>query len=808
CDRHVHTLRGEEVSAPSESYGCVATLAVVPPKPSVGDIGVTTTVFMLGQDTQNPSDTEVAIRDARSTKYVGADGTFGAAGPSWTTMSRWGGSVTVRALAPETSYALCVLARNRSRVETACSGSVAVATLPEPRSPEPPPTNTPPVNQPPTNQPPTNQPEPPPDRGSPLTNQPPTNQPPINEPPVNQPPTNAPPTNESGPPAGGTPATPTGPTVTAAALPTIAITAPADGATTNATTIVVNGSGPAVASVSLAVDGAVVSGVTSDASGAFAFLAPPLADGPHTATATAMVAGGVSVVSSTRFTVDRTPPPTPVVHDARSVERVESKTAANAFDVTVEVRGTFTVEEFGSLDALLITVASDPTTFTYRPTSREWAYRNTMPLEPGAHTVRVASRDRAGNVSLLPQALSFVVPPAQCGDSVDNDADGLIDFPSDPDCRSVVDDREEREGVVTRAVTAVATATTATAKAVVKTTTTAAKATAKTAEVAAVVVQQQVLDNPAVEVANERYVAPTVVVAVAANTATATATTGFQFLSYLQHLIGLLLSPGRLIARRRRRAWGTVYASLSKRPIDLATVRLTDAATGKVVATEVTDHLGRYSFLVKRAGSYRIEVQHARSVFPSSQLKGKKSDPAFADLYFGGSIAVTDAGKLLTVNIPLDMRAAREEPDRAIIRRYYLRIVSAGISASGLVFSLVSFSISPRPFVAGILGVNVLLYLLFRRMAEKRPKSWGAIADAAVRKPIHLAVARLFDTEFNKLLETAVTDRYGRYSFLVGKNVYYVTGQKTGYALAKSDHIDLTKQEGVVGVDLRLKPTR
>lgn len=615
---------------------------------------------------------------------------------------------------------------------------------------------------------------------------------------------NAPPTNDAG---GGTGSQPTaGGTVTAAALPTITIVAPADGATTNAQTIVVSGSGPAGAPVSLAVDGAVVAGVVTGPAGEFGFVAPPLPDGSHTATATATVAGGMSIVGSVRFTVDRTPPAAPVVASVRAVERVESRGSRDAFDVTFELRGALTVEEFDALDALLITVASDPVTFTFRPTSREWTYRNTTPLAAGSHTARVAARDRAGNVSLLPQALSFVVPPAQCGDSVDNDADSAIDFPNDPDCRSSTDDREEREGAVTRAVQAVTTATTVTAKAVAKTTVTVAKATAKTAERTAVVVQEQVLDNPRVEVANERYIAPTVAVAVAANTATATAATGFQFLSYLQHLAGLLLSPGRFLARRKRKAWGTVYASLSKRPVDLATVRLVDEGTKKVVATEVTDHLGRYSFLVKRPGTYRIDVQHQRHTFPTAHLKGRKTDPAYADLYLGTPIHVGETGAFLAMNIPIDQREGKEEQDRTIIRRYYLRLASAAVSVSGLVFSLVSFSISPQPFIAGVLGLNVLLYLLFRRMAEKRPRSWGAVADSVARKPIHLAVARLFDTEFNKLLETAVTDRYGRYTFLVGKNVYYVTGQRTGYALAKSDHIDLTKQEGVVGVDLRLKP--
>ncbi|MDO8622505.1 MAG: hypothetical protein Q7R80_04705, partial [bacterium] len=513
--------------------------------------------------------------------------------------------------------------------------------------------------------------------------------------------------------------------------------------------------------------------------------------------------------SSVQFTIDRTPPPPPAVASARAVGRVESVSTPNAFDVTFELHGTLTSQDLGDTDALLVTIASDPVTFTFRPNATEWSYRNTLPLNPGSHSVRVAARDRAGNVSLLPPAIELVIPPAQCGDGVDNDSDAFVDFPNDPDCRSVVDDREEREGIVARTVEAVVDTTTVAAKAVAKTTATVARATANTAERASVVVQERVLDNRTVEVANERVIAPTVVVAVAANAATATAATGFQIMTYLQQLLGLLASPGRLFGRRKRKGWGTVYASISKRPLDLVTVRLVDATTKKVVQTEVTDHLGRFSFVVKRAGTYRIEAQRQGYVFPSATLKGRKEDTAFVDLYHGDVLSVTDAGAIITMNIPLDPRVeGKEETDAKTIRRHYLRIVSAGVSASGLVLSIVSFAISPRPYVAAILAVNILLYVLFQRIARgtKRPKSWGTVADAAARSPLHLAIVRLFDTEFNKLLETAVTDRYGRYSFLVGKSVFYVTGQKTGYALAKSATIDLTKTEGVVGVDLKLKP--
>lgn len=817
CERHVHALRGTEISPPSAAFTCQVTLAVVPPPATASDITDSSVVLQLGVDSVNPGDTQYSIRDAKSGKYVGSGGTLGVT-IVWRTRAGWSnGAVSVTGLAPNTDYAFCVVAQDRDKTATACSPTVAVKTgqppAPPPEPPAPPPEPPTPPPAPPPDEPPTPPapppPEPPPVQPLPPPEPPPPPPEPPPPPPVVPPaPPAPPPPNEGGERTPSTGGFLGGVRVAGGpAEPVLTIVTPAHGVATSATTVVVNGRTESSTPLAFAVDGTPAGTAMSTSVGEFTAVIPfPLPEGPHVIVATAAIPNRAALIATAAFTIDRTPPPAPAVTGARPVQRAPSATRGDAFDVTFEVNGSLTLAEFAELDMLIVTVSSDPVTFTFRPSSADWSYRNTTPLEPGSHTVRVAARDRAGNVSALPQALTFVVPPAACGDGVDNDGDTQTDYPNDPDCRNVVDDNEATEGVVVRTVTAVKDATVVSAKAVATSTVTVAKATAKTAERAAVVVQERVLDNPTVEAATERVVAPAVAIAVVANTATAAQ--GFQFLTYLQYLIGLVLQPSRLLGRRKRKGWGTVYASLSKRPLDLATVRLTDAATGKVAQTAVTDHLGRYQFSVKRAGTYRISVSRQGYTFPSAQLKGKKEDVAFADLYHGEPIAVNESGAFIASNIPLDAAAQREAPEEGVVRRHYLKLVSSGVSASGLVLSFVSFSISPRPYVAVMLAVNVLLFFLFRRiaLASKHPKSWGSVADARARSPLHLAVVRLFDTEFNKLLETAVTDRFGRYSFLVGKNTYYVTAQKPGYVGAKSDTIDLTKTEGIVGVDFRLQP--
>ena len=56
-------------------------------------------------------------------------------------------------------------------------------------------------------------------------------------------------------------------------------------------------------------------------------------------------------------------------------------------------------------------------------------------------------------------------------------------------------------------------------------------------------------------------------------------------------------------------------------------------------------------------------------------------------------------------------------------------------------------------------------------------------------------VARLFSSQFNKLVSTQVTDRRGRYYFLAGDNQFYVTYERAKYQTQKSEIIDLSGKE-------------
>ena len=87
---------------------------------------------------------------------------------------------------------------------------------------------------------------------------------------------------------------------------------------------------------------------------------------------------------------------------------------------------------------------------------------------------------------------------------------------------------------------------------------------------------------------------------------------------------------------------------------------------------------------------------------------------------------------------------------------------------------------------ADILRWLLLFFLLMATILEvffflKRRRLWGVVYDARTKQPVELAVIRLFDQEHHKLLETRVTPKSGRYSFLAEPGEYYLEVTKEGF---------------------------
>ncbi len=305
------------------------------------------------------------------------------------------------------------------------------------------------------------------------------------------------------------------------------------------------------------------------------------------------------------------------------------------------------------------------------------------------------------------------------------------------------------------------------------------------------------VDSPVVEQTNEKVVAPVIVVAGAANVAL-----GFSLPQMIALLRYFFSQPLLLLRRRKQKEWGVIYNSYTKRAVDLATIRVFDSTTGKIVRSQVTDSKGRY-FLMLDPGKYRIEIDKTGFEKSSEFLHGKSEDSTYTNLYHAGEeVEVTEEQSALNVNIPLDP-AIEDKATKYIVKDHLKKAAQFAMSMIGLGVSAISFIISPNPMIGGLLGVHILFYAMFHVIAHKKQQgSVGVIRDASNEHTLKNVAVRIFDSAYDKLIDTAVTDRKGRYAALVGPSTYYVTYDKVGYDKKKSDQIDFSSKttEGLGGV--------
>lgn len=255
-----------------------------------------------------------------------------------------------------------------------------------------------------------------------------------------------------------------------------------------------------------------------------------------------------------------------------------------------------------------------------------------------------------------------------------------------------------------------------------------------------------------------------------------------------------LTQPFMLLRKRREYAWGVVYDSQKKLPVDLAIVRLIDEETGRVVQTRVTDKAGRIFFFAPK-GSYRIEVAKPGFAFPSAILAGEREDGKFANLYFGQRFSVAGSGQVVNPSVPLDPAGA-DASDKEFVKRFIRGKLRYTVSVGGIGLTAVALAISPSYMAGGLLVLNLVLFFVFRRLSfPKQPAEWGVVKDEKTGHPIAHAVVRLFSSPYNKLVETRVADGRGRYNFIVGQNVFYLTATSQGYWKTESYPLDLRGSE-------------
>ncbi|MES2994736.1 MAG: carboxypeptidase-like regulatory domain-containing protein [Patescibacteria group bacterium] len=221
--------------------------------------------------------------------------------------------------------------------------------------------------------------------------------------------------------------------------------------------------------------------------------------------------------------------------------------------------------------------------------------------------------------------------------------------------------------------------------------------------------------------------------------------------------------------RRRDRAWGTVYDSRTRRPLDPAVVTLHDAS-GKDMKTVITDLDGRFAFLAD-AGTYSITAAKGHHSFPAQNLPA--IDPLYPYPYTGGPIPVGEEG-VIVKDIPLDpvdFDWNEYEKYRRGLYRFFSRFdrplayAALILTPLGALISLVAAVLEPSVINIVFLFLYALIGLLYY-VAGFAPRVYGMLLDAT-GQPLAFAVVKAFRPGATSTGIHVVADHLGRYYLLL-----------------------------------------
>ncbi len=266
--------------------------------------------------------------------------------------------------------------------------------------------------------------------------------------------------------------------------------------------------------------------------------------------------------------------------------------------------------------------------------------------------------------------------------------------------------------------------------------------------------------------------------------------------------------PVYLKFKRRKEGYGTIFNSYTGEPIDLARIRLVDAH-GIPMATAVTDRYGHYRLIVS-PGEYQLDVAKEGYTFPSVFLQKAERSATYDNIIPSSRIRIKDHG-IMTKNIPIDPVHPQHRWSR-VFRRWVVLNENTQLLVAWLSpFAALLFpAVVPMTLIARIFTwIVALLYsgAMARRFITFKPGrgAYGTVTDVRSNAPLDRVIVRLFDSKYNRHLQTLTTSEKGRYAFLVNAGSYYILMNKDGYKTVRLNFPNIPNDTYPLATDVKMK---
>ncbi len=114
-------------------------------------------------------------------------------------------------------------------------------------------------------------------------------------------------------------------------------------------------------------------------------------------------------------------------------------------------------------------------------------------------------------------------------------------------------------------------------------------------------------------------------------------------------------------------------------------------------------------------------------------------------------------------------------------------VENLGVSGTGALLTVVALLVNILPFLSLLNAPGLLIGILGFILGAKSKKTWGLIIDAVTKKPVPLAVCRLYQSGTLYLNSQTVSDLEGRYGFPIGPGNFRLEIVKEGYQTFKKE---------------------
>jgi hypothetical protein len=305
------------------------------------------------------------------------------------------------------------------------------------------------------------------------------------------------------------------------------------------------------------------------------------------------------------------------------------------------------------------------------------------------------------------------------------------------------------------------------------------------------------------EVKTLEGVAVTVPVVVSTIILVSSVVSGIPILNYLFYLAVVLAQL--LGIKKTPKPWGTIYDSVTKKPIAFARVEILNEQSRKLQSA-ITDENGRYGFLVSEEtvaeGKLELKAFRTRYVFPSKSEPSPVEKELYFNIYRGGPVNISNGISNFDLPMdPLDKPVGHFYPGIVSVKlNKVLSVLADILFIAGAVLGFTNFILTPNKINFIILSVVFFTFLL--RISGLKLKPFGVTRDRENNQILPFGFIAIHDTS-GKRINFTVSDDKGRYFLLTQKGAFTLRASTPAHILpARTKEIPIFTNKGWISKEI------